>query len=54
MVGSCVGSFKSFQRGDFYDRVALSAYLPTCVCVRKGGGGVGGSLNTTRSSYPMA
>ena len=38
MVGSCVGSFKTFQRGDFYDRVALSAYLPTCVCV---GGGVG-------------
>ena len=36
MVGSCVGSPKSFQRGYFYDCVALSAYLPTCVC---GGGG---------------
>ena len=41
MVGSCVGSFKSFQRGDFYDRVAVSAYLPRCVCVCGGGGGGG-------------
>ena len=55
MVGSCVGSLKSFQRGYFYDCVALSAYLPTCVCGGgRGEGGVGGSLNTTRSSYPLA
>ena len=30
MVGSCVGCLKSFQRGDFYDCVNLSAYLPKC------------------------
>ena len=43
MVGSCVGSLKSFQKGYFYDRVALSAYLPSvCVCVWRGGGGGGG------------
>ena len=51
MVGSCVGSLKSFQRGDFYDRVAPSAYLPRCVW---GGGGRGCRRVFKYNTNPMA